>query len=133
MYQEVNQMSNNKSYLDKYESNEEKTYQLILNLVNLCKFKGIGVTELCAKVGVSKMYISQCKTRKEIKFSVLLDMCDALGVTLSKLMTFEYANLVTNKQLHENEEKLKNMRAEVAKLQMLIDSQKKALNIANMK
>lgn len=132
MYQEVNQMSK-ESYLDKYDTNEEKTYQLILNLIDLCKFKGINVTDLCVKVGVNKTYISYCKTHKEIKFSVLLNMCDNLGVTLSKLMTFKYANLVTNKQLHENEEKLKNMRSEVAKLQMLIDSQKKALNIANMR
>lgn len=120
------------SYLDKYDTNEEKTYQLILNLVDLCKFKEISVKDLCVSVGVNPTYISYCKKHKEIKFSILLDMCDKLGVSIGKLMTFSYANLVTNKQLHENEERLKSMRSEMAKLEMLVKEQKKALNMANM-
>ncbi len=121
------------SYLDKYETNQEKTYQLILNLINLCRFKEVPVGDLCISVGINKTYINYCKTHKEIKFSILLDMCDKLGVSLGKLMTFSYANLVTNKQLHENEEKLKNMRSEIAQLETLVNEQRKALNIANMK
>ena len=121
------------SYLDEYETNEEKTYQLILNICNVCKYKEISAGELCTKVGVNKTYLNYCKTHKEIKFSILLNMCDALGISLQKLMFHSYANLVTNKQLKENEDKLKAMRSEVAKLETLVKEQRKSLNIVNLK
>lgn len=121
------------TYLDRCENNKEKTYRVIQNIYDLCKYKEISVTDLSTQIGKNKTYLSYCLKHKEINFSLLLEICDKLGVSLSRLMTFSYANLVTNKQLHENEEKLKAMESEVYKLRTLVNEQKKALNIANMR
>ena len=125
---EVNSME--KSYFDKCESNDEKTKLLIQNICDLAKYKGIKLSELNKKLGRSKSFISYCKHSNKIDFTAVLDVCDILGVSLNRLVTFSYANVVKRQQIDENKKRLAALRSEVVRLDMLVKEEEKAIKLA---
>lgn len=119
-----------KTYLDKYETNEEKTAALIQNLLYLIEFKGYKISEFDKTVGSKKSYLPTCKHTGKIEFSRLLTYCDALGVSLNKLMTFSYENIAKKAELDAKEVRVKELESELAKLKMQVKLDKQALNEA---
>ena len=122
-----------KTYLDKYETSEEKTAALIQNLFYLIEFKGYKISEFDKKIGSGKSYLPTCKHSGKIEFSRLLTYCDALGVSLNKLMTFSYENIVKKTELDAKEAKVKELESELAKLKMQVKLDRQALNEAYQK
>lgn len=122
-----------KTYLDKYETSEEKTAALIQNLFYLIEFKGYKISEFDKTVGSGKSYLPTCKHTGKIEFSRLLAYCDALGVSLNKLMTFSYENIAKKAELDAKEAKVKELESELAKLKMQVKLDRQVLNEAYQK
>ena len=116
-----------KTYLDKYDNPKDKAKAVVINIIDCARLQDIKPSDLGKKLGHADNYMTLAKNKGDMKFSELLKACDILGVSLNKLMTFQYANIVKNKQLQENEEKLKALESEIAKLRILVKEQKKDL------
>lgn len=121
-----------KCYLDKYDTPEEKTKAIIQNLYYLIEYKGFTIDQFDKKV-MNRHYLQTCKHGGTIEFSKLLKYCDALGVSLQKLMTFSYENIARKAEIDEKEEKIKSLESELAKLRMQVKLDKQALNEAYQK
>ena len=125
-----------KSYLDDYKTYEEKAGALINNLYDLIAFKGLNAKDLDKEL-FGRQYLQPCKHFKIIEFGRLLKYCDYLGVSLNKLMTFSYKNIVKKANIDAKEAKIKELRSELAKLEMQVKLDKQDLNeayrIANIK
>ena len=122
-----------KTYLDKYETPSEKTAALIQNLFYLIEFKGYKISEFDKSVGQKKVYLPTCKHSGKIEFSRLLEYCDALGVSLNKLMTFSYENIAKKAEVEAKEAKIKELKSELAKLEMQVKLDRQSLNTAYQK
>lgn len=116
-----------KTYLDKYDNPKDKSKAVIENIICLARFKDIDTRKLSTDTGHADNYFYLLRKSGEIKFSELLKVCEYLGVSVNKIMSFNYTNIVKNKQLEENEAKLKAMESEIAKLRILVKEQKKDL------
>lgn len=116
-----------KSYLDDYETPEEKTVALIDNLYDLIKMKGYDPKDLDKKL-FNRAYLQPMRHFKKIEFGRLLMYCDALGVSLHKITTFSYKNIAKKAEIEADIERKKELESELAKLNMQIKLKQKALN-----
>ena len=116
-----------KTYLDKYETPEEKTKAIIDNLYDLINYKGFKITDIDKKIA-KKAYLSQAKHYGKIDFCTLLKCCDILGVNLAKLMSFSYKNVAKKADIDAKELEIKELKTRLAKLEMQVKLDKQALN-----
>ena len=121
-----------KTYLDKYETPEEKTAAIIQNLYYLIEFKNKSVSEFEKSLN-QRNYLPTCKHNGTIELSRLLKYCDALGISLNKLMSFSYENIAKKAEIDAKEAKIKSLESELAKLKMQLKLDKQSLNEAYMK
>ena len=127
-----------KTYLDDYETPEEKTEAIIQNLYFLIDFKGYkSIKDFEAACGIKKSYLPTCKHSKEIGLKHLMIYCNKLGTSIERLMSFNYENVAKQKEIEENEEEIKRLESELAKRRMKLKLDKQALNeayrVANIK
>lgn len=116
-----------KSYLDDYNTPEEKTEALVNNLCYLIKMKGLDPKEIDKKL-FNRNYLQPMKHFKKIEFGRLLMYCDFLGVSLQKITTFSYKNVAKKIEIDAAIERKKELESELAKLNMQIKLKQKALN-----
>lgn len=119
-----------KTYLDKYETPEEKTAAIIQNLLYLIEYKGYTIKDFDKSIGSGKIYLPTCKHSGKIEFSRLLTYCEALGVSLNKLMSFSYENIVKKSEIEAKEARIKEIESELYKLKAQVKLDKQALNEA---
>lgn len=127
-----------KTYLSDYDCPEDKVKAIIDNLYDLIEFKGYkSIKDFETACGVKKIYLAQCKHNGEIGLCHLMRYCDKLGVSLDKLMSFNYKNVAKKKEIEDNEAKIKELESELAKRKMKLKLDKQALNeayrVANIK
>ena len=116
-----------RTYLDDCKNNEERVKAIIDNLCYLIEFKGYSVYDYDKKT-FGRSYLGMCKSKGCIDFARLLEYCDDLGVSLSKLMTFSYKGMAKKADIEKKEERVKALESELAKLRMQLKLDKQDLN-----
>ena len=71
------------------QAQREKFRQLGLNIAFYRKKRGLSLSQLAELVNISRTHISRIETAEcAVSLDVVVDICDALGITPEKLFDF---------------------------------------------